>query len=104
MLTKQIHSDSKKKKISEEEEEKLEDEWYEKKSKRVFDLVMRFGTSKSPKRTSIFDNLLLLWPSRALALRDNLASSLPLRCQLPNDWTPCLDAYFASPLAQGTPG
>ncbi len=33
MLTKQIHSDSKKKKISEEEEEKLEDEWYEKKSK-----------------------------------------------------------------------
>ncbi|WP_419621450.1 hypothetical protein [Thiolapillus sp.] len=22
----------------------------------------------------------------------------------PNDWTPRLDAYFASPLAQGTPG
>ncbi|MCP3669326.1 MAG: hypothetical protein GY814_02600 [Gammaproteobacteria bacterium] len=83
---------------------RFEYEFPESNHKRVFDLVMRFGTSKSPKRTSIFDNLLLLWPSRSLALRDNIASSLPLRCQLPNDWTPCLDAYFASPLAQGTPG
>ncbi|MEJ1470105.1 MAG: hypothetical protein RPU59_03415, partial [Candidatus Sedimenticola sp. (ex Thyasira tokunagai)] len=32
-----------------------------------------------PKTHSIFDSLLLPWPSRSLARSDNIASSLPLR-------------------------
>ncbi|MET0090072.1 MAG: hypothetical protein ABW068_08650 [Candidatus Thiodiazotropha sp.] len=58
-----------------------------------------FGTSKSTKIDSIFDSLLVPRPSRSLTLRDDFASSSPLRCQLPNDWTSRSDAIFGSPLA-----
>ncbi|MET0089045.1 MAG: hypothetical protein ABW068_03325 [Candidatus Thiodiazotropha sp.] len=67
--------------------------------KRVFDLMKDFGTSKSTKIDSIFDSLLVPRPSRSLTLRDDFASSSPLRCQLPNDWTSRSDAIFGSPLA-----
>ncbi|RLJ20694.1 hypothetical protein DJ031_05410 [bacterium endosymbiont of Escarpia laminata] len=43
----------------------------------------RFWDIPVPKIDSAFDNLFVPRPSRSLALRDNLASSLPLRCQLP---------------------
>ena len=67
--------------------------------KRVFGLVIDFGTSLSPKSTR---PLTTYWcPSRPghQALRNNFASSLLLRTWLPYDWTPRSDAYFASPLA-----
>ncbi len=70
----------------------------------VFDLVIDFGTSQSPKSTR---PLTAYWcPSRPghQALRNNFASSLLLRTWLPYDWTPRSEAYFVFPLAQGTPG
>ncbi|WP_419607063.1 hypothetical protein [Thiolapillus sp.] len=73
-------------------------------NKRVFDLVIDFGTSQSPKSTR---PLTTYWcPSSPghPALRNNLASSLLLRTWLPYDWTPRSEAYFVFPLAQGTPG
>ena len=72
--------------------------------KRVFGLVIDFGTSQSPKSTR---PLTTYWcPSHPghQALRNNFASSLLLRTWLPNDWTPRSEAYFVFPLAQGTPG
>ncbi len=72
--------------------------------KRVFCLVIDFGTSQSPKSTRPLTTYLC--PSRPghQALRNNFASSLLLRTWLPYDWTPRSDAYFVFPLAQGTPG
>ncbi len=73
-------------------------------NKRVFGLVIDFGTSQSPKSTR---PLTTYWcPSRPghPALRNNFASSLLLRTWLPYDWTPRSEAYFVFPLAQGTPG
>ncbi len=72
--------------------------------KRVFGLVIDFGTSQSPK--SIRPLTTYLCPSRPShpALRNNFASSLLLRTWLPYDWTPRSEAYFVFPLAQGTPG
>ncbi len=73
-------------------------------NKRVFGLVIDFGTSQSPKSTR---PLTTYWcPSRPghQALRNNFASSLLLRTWLPYDWTPRSEAYFVFPLAQGTPG
>ncbi len=73
-------------------------------AKRVFGLVIDFGTSQSPKSTR---PLTTYWcPSRPghQALRNNFASSLLLRTWLPYDWTPRSEAYFVFPLAQGTPG
>ncbi|WP_419622774.1 hypothetical protein [Thiolapillus sp.] len=72
--------------------------------KRVFGLVIDFGTSQSPKSTR---PLTTYWcPSRPghQALRNNFASSLLLRTWLPYDWTPRSEAYFVFPLTQGTPG
>ena len=43
----------------------------------------RFWDVQVPKIDSAFNNLFVPRPSRSLALRDNLASSLPLRSQLP---------------------
>ena len=63
--------------------------------KRVFGLVIDFGTSQSPKSTLPLTTYSC--PSRPghQALRKLVAAPyLP-----PNDWTPHLDAYFASPLA-----
>ncbi len=56
--------------------------------KRVFDLVIDFGTSQSPKSTRPLTTYLC--PSRPghQALRNNFASSLLLRTWLPYDWTP----------------
>ena len=63
-----------------------------------------FGTSQSPKSTRQRDSLLC--PSRPASapLRHTLASSvLATQCYL--KWLDgVLDAYAASPLAQGTPG
>ncbi|WP_419593454.1 hypothetical protein [Thiolapillus sp.] len=61
--------------------------------------MIDFGTSQSPKSTRPLTTYLC--PNRPghQALRNNFASSLLLRTWLPYDWTPCLDAYFASPLA-----
>ncbi|WP_295436855.1 hypothetical protein [Thiolapillus sp.] len=72
--------------------------------KRVFGLVIDFGTSQSPKSTQPLTTYLC--PSRPghQALRNNFASSLLLRTWLPYDWTPRSEAYFVFPLAQGTPG
>ncbi|WP_419645217.1 hypothetical protein, partial [Thiolapillus sp.] len=72
--------------------------------KRVFGLVIDFGTSQSPKSTRPLTTYLC--PNRPghQALRNNFASSLLLRTWLPYDWTPRSDAYFVFPLAQGTPG
>ena len=69
------------------------------KDKCVFDLVIDFGTSQSPKSTR---PLTTYWcPSRPghQALRNNFASSLPLRTWLSYDWTPRSEAYFVFPLA-----
>ncbi|WP_419597502.1 hypothetical protein [Thiolapillus sp.] len=73
-------------------------------NKRVFGLVIDFGTSQSPKSTRPLTTYLC--PSRPghQALRNNFASSLLLRTWLPYDWTPRSEAYFVFPLAQGTPG
>ena len=73
-------------------------------SKRVFGLVIDFGTSQFPKSTRPLTTYLC--PSRPghQALRNNFASSLLLRTWLPYDWTPRSEAYFVFPLAQGTPG
>ena len=73
-------------------------------AKRVFGLVIDFGTSQSPKSTQPLTTYLC--PSRPghQALRNNFASSLRLRPWLPSDWTPRSEAYFVFPLAQGTPG
>ncbi|WP_419639742.1 hypothetical protein [Thiolapillus sp.] len=72
--------------------------------KRVFGLVIDFGTSQSPKSTRPLTTYLC--PSRPghQALRNNFASSLLLRTWLPYDWTPRSEAYFVFPLAQGTLG
>ena len=72
--------------------------------KRVFGLVIDFGTSQSPKSTRPLTTYLC--PSRPghPALRNNFASSLLLRTWLPYDWTPRSEAYFVFPLAQSTPG
>jgi hypothetical protein len=43
----------------------------------------RFWDVQVPKINSAFDSLFVPRPSRSLTLRDNLASSLPLRRQLP---------------------
>ena len=69
----------------------------------VFDLVIDFGTSQSPKSTRPLTAYSC--PSRPghPALRNNFASSLLLRIWLPYDWMPP-EAYFVFPLAQGTPG
>ena len=63
-----------------------------------------FGTSQSPKSTRQRDSLLC--PSRPASapLRHTLASSV-LATQYYLKWLDgMLDAYAASPLAQGTPG
>ncbi|WP_419594238.1 hypothetical protein, partial [Thiolapillus sp.] len=56
--------------------------------KRVFGLVIDFGTSQSQKSTRPLTTYLC--PSRPghPALRNNFASSLLLRTWLPYDWTP----------------
>ncbi|WP_294105886.1 hypothetical protein [Thiolapillus sp.] len=63
-------------------------------AKRVFGLVIDFGTSQSPKSTQPLTTYLC--PSRPghQALRNKLASSLLLRTWLPYDWTPRSEAYF----------
>ena len=69
------------------------------KDKRVFGLVIDFGTSQSPKSTR---PLTTYWcPSRPghPALRNNFVSSLLLRTWLPYDWTPRSEACFVFPLA-----
>ncbi len=60
---------------------------------------MRFGTSKSPKRTR--SSTTCYCPGRPGHW--HCATTSQARCRSVassrNDWTPCSDAYFASPLA-----
>ncbi|WP_419603469.1 hypothetical protein [Thiolapillus sp.] len=88
----------------EQVDEESADQGYDQKRKRVFGLVIDFGTSQSPKSTRPLTTYLC--PSRPghQALRNNFASSLLLRTWLPYDWTPRSEAYFVFPLTQGTPG
>ncbi len=72
--------------------------------KRVFGLMIDFGTSQSPKSTRPLTTYLCPIRPGHPALRNNFASSLLLRTWLPYDWTPRSEAYFVFPLAQGTPG
>jgi hypothetical protein len=69
-------------------------------NKRVFDLVMRFGTSKSPKRTR--SSTTCYCPGRPGHW--HCATTSQARCRSVvssrDDLTPCSDAYFASPLAR----
>ena len=72
--------------------------------KRVFDLVMRNRTSQSLFRTR--SSTTCLCPGRPGHWHYATTSQARCRCVASSrdDWTPCSDAYFASPLAQGTPG
>ncbi len=82
-------------KVRRQEHKTLMAEGYE--DKRVFGLVIDFGTSQSPKSTR---PLTTYWcPSRPghQALRNNFASSLLLRTWLPYDWTPRSEGLLCFP-------
>ncbi len=70
----------------------------------VFGLVKDFGTSKSPKSTR--PSTTYLCPGRPGHW--HYATTSQARCRSVassrDDWTPCSEAYFASPLARGTTG
>jgi uncharacterized protein (DUF2062 family) len=66
---------------------------------------MRNGTSQSTLSHSTFDSLLRPRPSRSLTLHHSfasLAAGFVVGSRV--DWTPRLDAIFASPLALRTTG
>ena len=64
----------------------------------------RFWDIPVPKIDSAFDNLFVPQPSWSPSTMQQLRKLVAAPYLSPNDWTPRLDAYFASPLAQGTPG
>ena len=64
----------------------------------------RFWDIPVPKIDWAFDNLLVPQPSWSPSTTQQLRKLVAAPYLPPNDWTPRLDAYFASPLAQGTPG
>ncbi|WP_419638436.1 hypothetical protein, partial [Thiolapillus sp.] len=61
-------------------------------AKRVFGLVIDFGTSQSPKIDSAFDNLLVPQPSWSPSTTQQLRKLVAAPYLAPNDWTPRLDA------------
>ena len=61
----------------------------------------RFWDIPVPKIDSAFDNLLVPQPSWSPSTAQQLRKLVAAPYLSPNDWTPRLDAYFASPLALG---
>ncbi|WP_419596500.1 hypothetical protein, partial [Thiolapillus sp.] len=59
----------------------------------------RFWDIPVPKIDSAFDNLLVPQPSWSPSTTQQLRKLVAAPYLPPNDWTPRLDAYFASPLA-----
>ncbi|WP_419587762.1 hypothetical protein, partial [Thiolapillus sp.] len=59
----------------------------------------RFWDIPAPKIDSAFDNLLVPQPSWSPSTTQQLRKLVAAPYLAPNDWTPRLDAYFASPLA-----
>uniref|UniRef100_UPI003AF4ECDE hypothetical protein n=1 Tax=Thiolapillus sp. TaxID=2017437 RepID=UPI003AF4ECDE len=59
----------------------------------------RFWGIPVPKIDSAFDNLLVPQPSWSPSTTQQLRKLVAAPYLAPNDWTPRLDAYFASPLA-----
>ncbi|WP_419620419.1 hypothetical protein, partial [Thiolapillus sp.] len=59
----------------------------------------RFWDIPVPKIDSAFDNLLVPQPSWSPGTTQQLRKLVAAPYLPPNDWTPRLDAYFASPLA-----
>ncbi|WP_419624790.1 hypothetical protein [Thiolapillus sp.] len=59
----------------------------------------RFWDTPVPKIDSAFDNLLVPQPSWSPSTTQQLRKLVAAPYLPPNDWTPRLDAYFASPLA-----
>ncbi|WP_419628640.1 hypothetical protein [Thiolapillus sp.] len=72
--------------------------------KRVFGLVIDFGTSQSPKSTRPLTTYLVPQPSWSPSTTQQLRKLVAAPYLAPNDWTPRSEAYFVFPLAQGTPG
>ena len=59
----------------------------------------RFWDIPVPKIDSAFDNLLVPQPSWSPSTTQQIRKLVAAPYLPPNDWTPRLDAYFASPLA-----
>ncbi|WP_419624934.1 hypothetical protein, partial [Thiolapillus sp.] len=59
----------------------------------------RFWDIPVPKIDSAFDNLFVPQPSWSPSTTQQLRKLVAAPYLAPNDWTPRLDAYFASPLA-----
>ncbi|WP_419615171.1 hypothetical protein, partial [Thiolapillus sp.] len=59
----------------------------------------RFWDIPVPKIDSAFDNLFVPQPSWSPSSAQQLRKLVAAPYLAPNDWTPRLDAYFASPLA-----
>ncbi|WP_419605614.1 hypothetical protein [Thiolapillus sp.] len=59
----------------------------------------RFWDIPVPKIDSAFDNLFVPQPSWSPSTTQQLRRLVAAPYLSPNDWTPRLDAYFASPLA-----
>ncbi|WP_305802862.1 hypothetical protein [Thiolapillus sp.] len=59
----------------------------------------RFWDIPVPKIDSTFDNLFVPQPSWSPSTTQQLRKLVAVPYLPPNDWTPRLDAYFASPLA-----
>ncbi|WP_419605852.1 hypothetical protein, partial [Thiolapillus sp.] len=59
----------------------------------------RFWNIPVPKIDSAFDNLFVPQPSWSPSTTQQLRKLVAAPYLPPNDWTPRLDAYFASPLA-----
>uniref|UniRef100_UPI003AF9735C hypothetical protein n=1 Tax=Thiolapillus sp. TaxID=2017437 RepID=UPI003AF9735C len=59
----------------------------------------RFWDIPVPKINSAFDNLFVPQPSWSPSTTQQLRKLVAAPYLSPNDWTPRLDAYFASPLA-----
>ncbi|WP_295321282.1 hypothetical protein, partial [Thiolapillus sp.] len=59
----------------------------------------RFWDIPVPKIDSAFDNLFVPQPSWSPSTTQQLRKLVAAPYLPPNDWTPRLDAYFASPLA-----
>jgi len=73
-------------------------------SKRVFDLVMRNRTFQSLFRTRSSTTCLCPGCPGHRPYETTLQTRCRCAASSRDDWTPCSDAYFASPLARGSPG
>ncbi|WP_294059436.1 hypothetical protein, partial [Thiolapillus sp.] len=67
--------------------------------KRVFDLVIDFGTSQPPKSSRPLTTYLVPQPSWSPSTTQQLRKLVAAPYLPSNDWTPRLNVYFAYPLA-----